>query len=123
VWAVATAVLPDGRPVAVTGGDDATVRIWDLGTGALLGSPLTGHTRAVWAVAAMVLPGGRPVAVAGSYDATVRIWDISAPGPIGYPLHVNAAVEAVALCRNERDVCTVIVGDGVTRVDVGVELL
>ena len=28
--AVATVVLPDGRPIAVTGSGDATVRIWDL---------------------------------------------------------------------------------------------
>jgi WD40 repeat protein len=30
VWAVATAALPDGRVVAVTGSNDRTVRIWDL---------------------------------------------------------------------------------------------
>jgi WD40 repeat protein len=33
VLAVATAVLPDGRPVAVTGGVDRTVRVWDLAAG------------------------------------------------------------------------------------------
>jgi hypothetical protein len=32
VNAVVTTVLPDGRPVAVTGGDDATVGMWDLTT-------------------------------------------------------------------------------------------
>ena len=41
--AVATPLL-DGRPVAVTGSADATVRVWDLATGAPIGDPLTGHT-------------------------------------------------------------------------------
>ncbi|MYS24661.1 hypothetical protein GA0115240_16701, partial [Streptomyces sp. DvalAA-14] len=54
----------DGRPVAVTGGSDGTVRMWALASGQPVGDPLTGHTRAVWAVAAVVLDG-RPVAVTG----------------------------------------------------------
>src|SRR3954451_8051840 len=29
--AVAAVLLPDGRSIAVTGGDDETVRVWDLG--------------------------------------------------------------------------------------------
>ncbi|MGH3807874.1 MAG: hypothetical protein ACRDRU_14875, partial [Pseudonocardiaceae bacterium] len=40
VVAVATAVL-DGRPVAVTGSWDTTVRVWDLDAGAELGHGLT----------------------------------------------------------------------------------
>ncbi len=120
VGAVATVVLPDGRPVAVTGSQDATVRIWDLTTGAPVGNPLTGHTGAVRAVATVVLPEGRPVAVTGSDDATVRIWDPVLPGAVGHPLHVTAEVQGVAMCRSGRDVIAVIVGDGVARVDVEV---
>ena len=37
---MATAVLPDGRVVAVTGSGDATVRVWDLTTGTPIGDPL-----------------------------------------------------------------------------------
>jgi len=40
VNAVATAVLPGGRPVAVTGGVDATVRVWDLAIGVFIGELL-----------------------------------------------------------------------------------
>ncbi|MGW1109447.1 hypothetical protein ACWD4E_42680, partial [Streptomyces sp. NPDC002540] len=36
VLAVATAVV-EGRPVAVTGSDDGTVRVWDLATGQQVG--------------------------------------------------------------------------------------
>ena len=86
ISAVATLVLPDGRPVAVTGGRDATVRVWDLSTGAPVGEPLTGHTGPVWAVAAVVLPDGRPVAVTAGWDATVRVWDLSTGAPVGEPL-------------------------------------
>jgi WD40 repeat protein len=32
VDAVAAVVLPDGRPIAVSGSWDATVRVWDLET-------------------------------------------------------------------------------------------
>ncbi len=81
VVAVAALVLPDGRPVAVTGSDDHTVRVWDLTTGNPIGDPLTGHTDGVRAVAALVLPDGRPVAVTGSDDATVRVWDLRPPAP------------------------------------------
>ncbi len=94
VWAVATTVLPDGRPVAVTGSGDAMVRIWDLTTGAPLGDPLTGHTDTVAAVATVVLPDGRSVAVTGSGDATVRIWDLTTGTPLGDPLtgHTNGVM-------------------------------
>ena len=70
VAAVAALLLPDGRPIAVTGSYDDTVRVWDLTTGTPLGDPLTGHTSTVAAVAALLLPDGRPIAVTGS--ATTR---------------------------------------------------
>ncbi|MBC3841900.1 hypothetical protein GXW82_21890 [Streptacidiphilus sp. 4-A2] len=62
---MATAVV-DGRPVAVTGGGDMAVRVWDLAAGEQVGKPLTGHPGSVNAVATVTLDG-RPVAVTGSY--------------------------------------------------------
>ena len=38
ITAIDTTTLPGGRVVAVTGSDDATVRIWDLAAGAQLGA-------------------------------------------------------------------------------------
>ena len=55
----------DGRPVAVSGSDDGTVRVWDLATGTPVGDPFTGHTGGVTAVAVAELDG-RPVAISGS---------------------------------------------------------
>ncbi|GAA1852982.1 WD40 repeat domain-containing protein [Asanoa iriomotensis] len=74
VWAVATTEI-DGRPVAVTGGTDRTVRLWDLRDGTHL-STLTGHTGRVTTVATTKLDH-RPVAVTGNTDRTVRVWDLS----------------------------------------------
>ncbi|MET7301207.1 caspase family protein, partial [Embleya sp. NPDC005575] len=95
VNAVACATL-DGRPVAVTGADDHTVRIWDLTAGVQLGVPLTGHTDWVRAVACATLDG-RPVAVTGADDHTVRVWDLRAGVQLGDPLTGHTGwVRAVA---------------------------
>ena len=67
VRSVATAQL-DGRPVIISGGDDRTVRVWDLATGTPVGDPFTGHTDSVIAVATAQLDG-RPVVVSGGADA------------------------------------------------------
>ncbi|MCX4993458.1 WD40 repeat domain-containing protein [Streptomyces sp. NBC_00568] len=101
VSAVACTVL-DGAPIAITGGDDGTVRIWDLTTRLPIGEPLAGHTDSVFAVACTVLDG-TPIAITGSRDSTVRIWDLTTRLPIGEP-HVGhfGWVSAVA--------CTVLDG-------------
>jgi len=49
VWAVATGVV-EGRPVAVSGSGDETVRVWDLATGRQVGPELV-FPAAVCAVA------------------------------------------------------------------------
>ncbi|MFI5681911.1 caspase family protein [Streptomyces cellulosae] len=75
VSAVACTVL-DGTPIAVTGSDDGTVRVWDLASGRPIGEPFTGHTSTVSGVPCTVLDG-TPIAVTGSYlDDTVRVWDL-----------------------------------------------
>ncbi|MEV6855422.1 hypothetical protein AB0M89_16660, partial [Streptomyces microflavus] len=94
VNAVATAEV-DGRPVAVTGSDDRTVRVWDLTTGRTVPA-LTGHTGAVNAVATAEVDG-RPVAVTGSDDRTVQVWDLTTGHRVGEPLTGHTgAVNAVA---------------------------
>ena len=62
--------------MAVSGGDDRTVRVWDLASGTPAGDPFTGHDGAVRAVAVGELDG-RPVAVSGGDDRTVRVWDLA----------------------------------------------
>ena len=74
IGAVAVGEL-HGRPIAISGGCDSTVRVWDLGTGDPVGEPFTGHTDAVGAVAVGELHG-RPIAISGGFDSTVRVWDL-----------------------------------------------
>jgi hypothetical protein len=76
---------PTTRPVVVSGSDDATVRVWDLGARGLLYQPLEAHQGKVNAIAVGDLDG-RPIAISGGNDRTVRVWDLNAGRPRGAPL-------------------------------------
>jgi WD40 repeat protein len=47
-----------------------------------VGSPFTGHTRAVFALATAQLDG-RAMVVSGGVDAPVRVWDLATGQPVG----------------------------------------
>jgi len=83
VFAVAITEMA-GVPVVVSGGRDATVRVWDLVTGASVRPALTGHAGPVRALATTTL-GGRAVVVSGSDDRTVRAWDLATGTLVGEP--------------------------------------
>ncbi|MGW9273110.1 AAA family ATPase, partial [Embleya sp. NPDC055612] len=116
VNAVACTVV-DGRPMAVTGSDDRTVRVWDLTSGRPRGRPLTGHTDAVRAVACTVVDG-RPVAVTGSDDHTVRVWDLTSGRPRGEPLtgHTDAVIAMACAVVDGRPVAVTGSDDDTVRV-------
>jgi hypothetical protein len=105
---IATAVR-DGVPVAITGGSDNTVRIWDLRTGEQVGRPLVGHTEQVNGLAA-VGNGGRTVVVSssgGAYSAAVRpevrFWDLATGSPLGAPLTDHPLAERIAAASDGDD--------------------
>ncbi|MEU0894925.1 caspase family protein [Streptomyces massasporeus] len=89
----------NGRPVAVTGSTDLTVRMWDLATGEQVGAPMTGHTGEIERVACTEV-AGRPVAVTVSHDMTVRLWDLGTGRAIGEPMTGHSdVVYALACCE------------------------
>ena len=64
-----------GTTIAVAGGRDGTVRVWDVAARKQIGRPLTGHRAEVSSVA--VGPAGAStIAVSGSRDGTVRTWSL-----------------------------------------------
>ena len=71
-WVQAVAISDNGT-VAVTGCNDAVVRVWDLINNTCKAT-LEGHTRSVYSVA--LTPDGQ-TAISGSIDNTVKVWDLT----------------------------------------------
>jgi WD40 repeat protein len=97
VLAVAT-VRAGGRRLAVAGGDDGTVRVWDLAAGRPVGPPLSGHGGPVRAVAAVAF-GDRAVAIAGGRGGVVHVWDLLTGTGTTVRTPATAEVTAAALVR------------------------
>jgi WD40 repeat protein len=77
---MAVAFSPDGR-LALSGGRDAKVRVWNLETGRAT-HVLAGHGKAVWAVA--FTPDGR-TGLSGGGDEVVKLWDLATGKPVETP--------------------------------------
>jgi WD40 repeat protein len=96
---LAVATLPDGQPIAITaGGDDGTIRLWDLPTGSPRTDNLPAHDGRVAHLAIATLPNGQPIAVtAGGVDGTIRLWDprTGTPRTDNLPAH-DGGVEQLA---------------------------
>ncbi|MEV8311819.1 WD40 repeat domain-containing protein [Streptomyces flavidovirens] len=76
--AIAINPLPGSLPAfLVTGGDDGTVRLWDMSTTAPMSKPLTGHTDAVETLATWSTTAGtsRSYVASAARDGTIRLWD------------------------------------------------
>ena len=81
VGAVAIVTLPDGRVLAVTGGTDATVRLWDSTSGRPVGSPQR-LPSPIRALSVQAPESGIPVIIGG--DGLARVdFSIDGGNPAG----------------------------------------
>jgi WD40 repeat protein len=91
------AVLWGGRR-ALSGAEDETIRLWDLGTGAEL-RRFDGHQGIVLSVA--VLPNEQ-LALSGSFDRTMRLWNLATGAELRRFEGHSDFVEAVAASPDGR---------------------
>ncbi|WP_331718592.1 WD40 repeat domain-containing protein (plasmid) [Streptomyces sp. NBC_00289] len=83
VWSIATAAV-DNHCFVVTGGENGTVRVWDLAAPRLLSQPRVGHTSPVHTISTGVANGTQiAVTVSGSDAKTVLAWELASGRQIG----------------------------------------
>ncbi len=74
VLALAALTADDGRTLLASGGQDGSVRVWNLATGARVGDRLgTPRMSPVWSLAGT--GPGRTLLAGGADDGTVRLWN------------------------------------------------
>ncbi|KAG2067709.1 WD40 repeat-like protein [Suillus decipiens] len=114
---LAAAFFKDGRRV-VTSSSDKTLRIWDLQTGVLVGTPFKGHKG--WVRSVAISPDDRRVA-SGGEDKTILFWNVENQQMILNPL-VKHSRDVNSLCfspdgkklASGSSDCTVVVWDAET---------
>ncbi|MGW3384519.1 AAA family ATPase [Streptomyces albogriseolus] len=99
----------DGRPVAVTGGRDGKIRIWDLTKHKGAGSFRTGHNGGIEAIACAEV-AGRVVAVTGGNDGTVQLWDLATRRRLGEPLTGHTGPVTSMACAKVKDIPIALTG-------------
>jgi hypothetical protein len=97
----------DHRSVIVSGGDDGTVRLWDIVKGRPLGRPLEGHSAPVVSISTLKF-AGCTLAVSASWDGSLRIWDLASGESVRVPLlghegEVNAVATYYSPGFSQRD--------------------
>jgi WD40 repeat protein len=87
-------ISPDGKKIASAGSRDGAVKLWNVDTGKVIKTLLTGHTGRVGSVSWS--PDGGQM-VSGSEDGTFRVWDVESGktilGPINCACDVNVEFE------------------------------
>ena len=102
------AITPDGKTLA-SGGEDGTIRLWDLQTGKLKNT-FKGHTSAVYVL--VFSPDGQTLA-SGSADESIKLWDLNT-GKIIHTLSGRSkGISAITITPDSQ---TLISGDRIGRI-------
>ncbi|MBL8796095.1 MAG: protein kinase [Planctomycetia bacterium] len=91
----------DGK-LAATASDDGYARLWNVGTGQPVGTPLQ-HRKAVWQTA--FSPDSRSL-VTASWDGTAQVWDATTGQPASAPLQHKKEVWSALFSPDGRRVVT-----------------
>ena len=96
-WVNSVTFSPNGQDI-LSGGDDKTLRLWDVNSHHQIGDTFNGHTN--WVDSAVFSADGRSI-VSGGWDDTLRLWDPNTHKEIGDPFKGHTgAVESVAFSRD-----------------------
>ena len=95
--AVAAEVSAEAFPLLHAVRQATTVRLWDLTTGATIGTVHTGHGEGIAKMITAELPDGQAVAMTcGWGGSTVGVWRLPGGEPVGQPLTMPGHVWAMA---------------------------
>ena len=101
-------ITPDGR-LAISGGWDSTLRVWDIESGKCLHT-LKGHLGSISTVS--ITPDGRLAISSGSRDKTLRVWDIRSGAciSIGVSDYADAVLCLTSTVHELREIFCIIKG-------------
>ncbi|WP_422739708.1 caspase family protein [Micromonospora sp. WMMD729] len=119
-WVMAVAVGElDGRPIAVSGDDRGSVRVWDLTINQQIGAPLAGGPEGSDGITAIALVEVEDYSLAllGAEDGTVRVCDLSTGQEIPTALrgHTNGVTSIAVAEIDQRPVALTGSRDGSAR--------
>lgn len=83
-------LVTEGTAIAVSGGEDGSVFVWDMLAGEMTSETNAGHEGAVTSTCICARPDGSRIGVTGGADGTVRVWDLEAGAAIGGPITGHA---------------------------------
>jgi len=100
VWSLA--ITPDGQKI-ISGGQDATIRLWDFKTGREL-HKFVGHDGPVYRL--VVMPDGKKLVSIADKDLAVKVWDLEQYDLLSSLAPNSAHVTSLAVSPDKRFIVT-----------------